>query len=221
MDNGKCYSTKELPLRDMNPAELKNTYDKIAKDYFDDHQKDDWDDDFVELFSKKLFTKAKVLDLGCGPGVETKKLSEKGFELYGFDLSDELLKIASQQVPTAHFVQGNMLEKFPYEDGCFDGVFAKASLLHIPKEKITNVFGEIIRVLKSGGIFHLAVKRGNTEKEVSESDYGYEYKRFFSYWEPDELQQLFQEYGLTLLEEGSWTNPGKKTVWLKYLLFKQ
>jgi hypothetical protein len=65
------------------------------------------------------------------------------------------------------------------------------------------------------------VKRGNTEKEVSESDYGYEYKRFFSYWEPDELQQLFQEYGLTLLEEGSWTNPGKKTVWLKYLLFKQ
>ncbi len=205
----------------MDAENLRNTYNEIAQDYFDDHKNDDWDNDFVELFSKKLIARAKVLDLGCGPGVETKKLSENGFELYGFDLSDKLLKIASRQVPLAHFIQGNMLEKFPFEDQYFDGVFAKASLLHVPKDKITKVFDEIIRVLKKGGVFHLAVKKGNAEKEILENDYGYEYKRFFSYWEPDELEHLFCEYGLTLLEDGSWTNPGKKTLWLKYLLSKQ
>lgn len=100
-------------------------------------------------------------------------------------------------------------------------MFAKASLLHVPKHKITNVFSEIIRVPKNGGFFHLALKRGYDEKEVSENDYGYVYKRFFSYWEPDELQQLFRDDRLTVIKEGSWTNSGKKTVWLKYLLCKQ
>lgn len=204
----------------MDTDPLKDTYNKIAHDYYRDHKADTWDDDFFGLFTKELAPHAKVLDLGCGPGVESKKLADRDFETYGFDFSDELLIIAKQEVPNASFVQGDMLEQFPYETNYFDGVFAKASLLHIPKERMDDVLREIVRVLKKGGILHVALKMGDGEKHVAEDDYGYSYERFFAYWQPDELRTLFASHQLAVVAEGTWTNPGKKTVWLKYLLRK-
>ena len=38
--------------RGTEPKNLKDTYDKIARDYFDDHAKDTWDNDYIDLFSK-------------------------------------------------------------------------------------------------------------------------------------------------------------------------
>ncbi len=199
---------------------LADTYNKIASDYSKDHENDSWDNDFVDFFSEALFQNAKVLDLGCGPGVETKKLTLRGFDVQGFDLSEGLLKIAREKLPSATFLQGDMLSVLPYADEYFDGVFAKASLLHIPKEKINFVFGEICRILKPSGILHIALKEGDDEKVVVENDYGYEYQRFFSYWQPEKLQEIFQQYNLKVIKQDAWTNPGKKTVWLKYLLKK-
>ena len=204
----------------MDTNKLADTYNKIASDYSKDHENDSWDSDFMDYFCEILFQNAKVLDLGCGPGIETKKLLMRGFDVQGFDLSEGLLKIAREKVPSALFLQGDMLAKLPYDDGYFDGVFAKASLLHIPKEKIDVVLSEICRILKPKGILHIALKKGDGEKIVVENDYGYEYQRFFSYWQPEELQDIFRQYNLKILKQDFWTNPGKKTVWLKYLLQK-
>ncbi len=204
----------------MDVKKLKDTYNKIAKDYFKDHAKDDWDNDFIEYFSEQLFPKAKVLDLGCGPGIESAKLAKKGFGVYGFDLSEGLLKIARERLPGITFLQGDILEKFPYKDEFFDGIFAKASLLHVPRNKIKDVLKEILRVLKKNGILHVAVKKGEGEKEVCENDYGYEYERFFSYWQPEELKDFFSKYNLTILKEDEWKYPTISTIWLKFLLKK-
>lgn len=204
----------------METNNLADTYNKIAGDYSKDHEKDNWDDDFIKFFSEALFKNAKVLDLGCGPGVETNKLTMAGFDVQGFDLSEGLLKIAREKTPSATFIQGDMLTKLLYADEYFDAVFAKASLLHIPKEKINFVFGEICRILKPNGIIHIALKKGDDEKIIVEDDYGYEYQRFFSFWQPEKLQEIFQRHDLKILKQDSWTNPGMKTVWLKYLLKK-
>lgn len=204
----------------METDKLADTYNKIADDYARDHENDTWDDDFLNFFCEALFQDAKVLDLGCGPGVETKKLSLRGFDMQGFDISESLLKIAREKLPPATYVKGDMLRGLPYDESSFDGVFAKASLLHVPKESIEIVLKEILRILKPGGVLHIAVKQGDDEKEITENDYGYEYKRFFSYWRPEELQKLFQQHNLKVLKQDTWTNPGMKTVWLKYLLQK-
>ena len=205
----------------MSEAELRNTYNTIAQDYHSDHKDDSWDNDYLEKFCEELTPGARVLDLGCGPGVDTKKLSHRHFELYGFDLSQELLEIAKKQTPSANFLQGSMLESLPYEDSYFDGIFAKASLLHIPKEKIDFVLNEIERVLKANGIIHIAVKKGDGEKVIVEKDYGYEYERFFSFWQPDELHNLFHRHGMGIIAEDSWQNTGHGTIWLKYILKKK
>ncbi len=198
----------------------RNTYDKIASDYYKDHKDDTWDNDFLEDFIKHLPLSSKILDLGCGPGIESKKMSDKDIDVCGMDLSPELIKIAKEHTPKATFIIGNMLETFPFVNNSFDGVFAKASLLHIPKDKIHLVIKEMARVLKTGGIIHIAVKKGDGEHEVIENDYGYEYKRFFSLWQPEELSKIFQEFNLKILSAEQWQNPGKKTIWLKYILQK-
>ena len=156
-----------------------------------------WDEDFIQIFSRIVGKGAKVLDLGCGPGIETKKLVEKGLLVYGLDLSEKLLDIAKKDNPTVEFTQGDM-RQLPYADGQFDGVFAKASLLHIKKDDIDQVLSEIRRVLRPKGIFHAAVKQGEGEKEETEDDYGYSYKRFFSYWQPDEFKRLLTERGFNI-----------------------
>jgi len=204
----------------MDVKKLKDTYNKIAKDYTEDHAKDTWDDDFIDYFVNELPSGATILDLGCGPGTDAVKLTSKGLKIYGFDLSEELLKIASKRLPKAVFSQGDMLEDLPYENEFFDGVFSKASLLHIPKDKIEIVLKEIIRVLKRNGILHIAIKKGIGEKEVRENDYGYEYERFFSYWQPEEVKSIFTKHNLILLKEGETGNPRTGSVWLKFLLKK-
>ncbi|KKW01775.1 MAG: hypothetical protein UY34_C0008G0030 [Parcubacteria group bacterium GW2011_GWA2_48_9] len=117
--------------------------------------------------------------------------------VYGLDLSEKLLDIAKKDNPTVEFTQGDM-RQLPYADGQFDGVFAKASLLHIKKDDIDQVLSEIRRVLRPKGIFHAAVKQGEGEKEETEDDYGYSYKRFFSYWQPEEFKRLLTERGFNI-----------------------
>lgn len=184
-------------MMDTDTHTLKSTYEKIADDYHADHAGDTWDDDYIEIFSQMVGTGANVLDLGCGPGIETKKLVNKGLIVSGLDLSDKLLEIARKNNPTVEFTEGDM-RRLPYADGQFDGVFAKASLLHIPKSDILEVLSEISRVLKPKGVFHAAVKQGEGEKEETEDDYGYAYTRFFSYWSPDEFHRLLTESGFTI-----------------------
>lgn len=161
--------------------ELRSTYNRIAHDYHQDHLTDTWDDDYFSYFAEAIAPRGRVLDLGCRPGTETKRLIANGFEVEGFDLSDELLVIAREQNPHAKFIQGDM-RSLPYADESFDGVFAKASLLHIPKQDMDTVLQEIHRVMKPKAIVHVAVKkaRGDAyEAEQTENDYGYDYKRFF------------------------------------------
>src|SRR3989344_1560538 len=116
----------------MDVLHLRNTYNKIARDYYNDHKNDRWNDYFFQYFSENVIPGGKILDLGCGPGIASAKLTEKGFEVFGIDFSPGLLDIARKNLPQVHFVEGNIMEPLPYELDFFDGIYAHAVLLHIP-----------------------------------------------------------------------------------------
>lgn len=137
---------------------LRTTYNRIAADYALDHQRDSWVEDFVIQFTGALPATTSMLDLGCGPAWEMQRMARAGLTQVGFDLSDELLKIAQKNNPKAKFVQGDM-RQLPFEHHSFDGVFAKASLLHLKKEEVPAVIDEIARVLKPKGIFYVGIKK--------------------------------------------------------------
>jgi 2-polyprenyl-3-methyl-5-hydroxy-6-metoxy-1,4-benzoquinol methylase len=195
---------------------LRETYNLIADDWHTDHKESNWWVEGTDAFIQLLPKGCHVLDVGCAGGVKTKYLSSKGFTLTGIDLSDNFIEIARRHVPQAHLEVMDMrdLAKLP---GQFEGIFAQASLLHIPKKEIVDVLNTLISKLKPGGLLYIAVKGirpDRVEEETrEENDYGYPYKRFFSYFNMTELKKYLLDAQLEIVYENS--KIVGKTEWLQ------
>lgn len=200
--------------------DLKETYNRIAEDWCRDHSSDDWWVEGTDAFIKELSSGACVLDVGCGSGVKSKYLASRGLRVTGIDISDKLLDIARREVPEGEFREFSMIELDAMPE-TFDGVFAQASLLHIPKKNAGDVVKKMVGRLVSDGLLYIAVKEtreGEPDEEVKkENDYGYEYERFFSYFTMDELEQYLTNARLKVISRLRNPNKSGKTVWLQII----
>lgn len=198
--------------------DLKSTYNKIAKDWSLDHKTDTWWIEGTDKYISLLPKGASILDIGCGSGEKSKYLTEKRFHVTGIDFSEEMIKIAKELEPKANFFVQDIMNTINLNQK-FDGVFAQAVLLHVPKKNVAAVLENFICLLKPGGYLYIAVKErknGNPEEEIKkESDYGYEYERFFSYFETGELKRLFLNMNLKILYE-TVTKSGN-TNWIQII----
>ncbi len=198
--------------------DLKSTYNKIADDWFRDHNEDTWWREGTDKFTSILPKGATVLDVGCGAGIKSKYLSDNGLKVTGMDFSEKMIEIAKREVSGVDFIVYDIYEMDSY-DNKFDAVFAQAVLLHVPKEKIIEVLEKFKNKLKPGGILYLAVKEvksGGTDNEIlKENDYGYEYERFFSYFTLPEIKECINKLSLKLLWENI-TNSGR-TNWIQII----
>lgn len=185
-----------------NNKDLKDTYNRIAEDWHEDHQSDDWwyegTDKFISYFEKG----DSILDVGCGCGTKSKYLIDKGLNVTGIDFSENFIDIAKKEVIGGEFLvmDINDINKL---DKTFDGIFIQAVLLHIPKKEVENLLNEIIKKLKVDGYLYVAVKEkreGGVDEEIKkENDYGYEYERFFSYYIIEEIKSYFKNIGLEII----------------------
>ena len=198
--------------------DLKDTYNKIARDWFADHNNDDWwvagTDKLISMFPPG----ASVLDIGCGAGHKTKYLSEHGFKVIGADFSEEMIKIAREQVPQVEF---RVLDLYKLDslEQTFDCVFAQEVFLHIPKKDVEGIFQKVKKVLKKGGLFYIAVKEAREglpdERMETENDYGYEYQRFFSYFSLPEIEKYLTQAGFEIIFSN--ITPVGKTHWVQVI----
>ncbi|WP_256296368.1 class I SAM-dependent methyltransferase [Haloarchaeobius salinus] len=102
----------------------------------------------------------RVLDVGCGPGADTETFVERDCDVTGLDVTPSFLASARENVPDAGFALGDM-RHLPFESGSFDGVWACASLLHVPREDVPATCSEFARVLDDGGHLYCSLKRGD------------------------------------------------------------
>jgi len=108
-----------------------------------------WDD--IKPLLKYIKENDKVLDIGCGNGRLYHVLKEKQILYTGFDLSEELIKIAKTKYPEASFVVGDM-KKLPFLAESFDVVFCIAAFHHLAiAEERLQTLREMKRVVKTGG----------------------------------------------------------------------
>jgi 2-polyprenyl-3-methyl-5-hydroxy-6-metoxy-1,4-benzoquinol methylase len=196
---------------------LKDTYNKIAEDWHKQHQADDWWIEGTDKFVSFLKPGAEVLDVGCGGGFKSKYLIGKGLKVVGIDFSENIIKIAKREVPKAEFFVMDMRDLKDLHQ--FDGIFAQASLLHIPKKEITDVLSGLVAKLKIGGYIYVAVKGTQPGKPdegiLEENDLGYSYQRFFSYFTMAELKEHFKNLNLSIVY--SETKKFGKTDWLQII----
>lgn len=121
--------------------------------------------DFSSLqneFISRIKTGRKILDLGCGSGRDSKAFLDWGFQVTAVDGSPELCELASafigQQVICSDF------RSYKPEEA-FDGIWACASLLHLPKEDIRSVIEKLAEHLTETGCFYLSFKYGTFSGE--------------------------------------------------------
>lgn len=200
--------------------DLKETYNRIAKDWHRDHSNDDWWKEGTDAFIKELPFGARVLDVGCGSGVKSKYLIAHGLKVTGIDISDKLLEIARREVQGGQYRELSMMD-LDLMPETFDGVFAQASLLHIPKKEVAKAVKKMAGRLVLDGLLYITVKEireGEPDEEIKkENDYGYEYERFFSYFTMGELEQYLADAGLNVISSLRNSNKSGKTVWLQII----
>lgn len=139
---------------------------------------------------------ARILDLGCGPGRDTLFYQGRAFNVTGVDLSIGMLEEARRRVPGGQFVQADM-RRLPLKSGSFDGIWASASFLHLPKQSAEIALAEMERVLAEDGLLFLAVKRGEAESWREPEDA--EARFYFAYYLSEELAGKVNRAGFEIL----------------------
>lgn len=116
-----------------------------------------------QQFLPLLITNAHILDAGCGSGRDTYFFMKQGFKVTAFDASEELVLKAREY--TRGDVTLNTFERFRCKSPnfLFDAIWACASLLHVPSNKISISFSNLSAQLKKGGIFYCSFKLGNND----------------------------------------------------------
>jgi SAM-dependent methyltransferase len=103
-----------------------------------------------------------ILDLGCGPGRDLKTFRDMGHRAIGLDGSARFVEMAASY-SGCEVWQQNFLD-LDLPDGLFDGIYANASLFHVPRSLLPKVLGELRDALKPGGVLFSSNPRGNNEE---------------------------------------------------------
>ena len=197
---------------------LKDTYDKISLNWQKDHAGDDWSVGGTSKFESLLKSNSTILDIGCGSGISSKIFSDNGFDVLGIDFSGKMIEAANRFAVNARFKVLDIRDVDKIKEN-FDGIYARAVLLHFPKNEIPKIIRLLYRKLNSGGYIYIAVKEikeGQLDEQiVEENDYGFNYERFFSYFTMSELEKFMTGCGLSIVFELK-TNVGH-TSWIQII----
>lgn len=197
----------------------RETYDKIAGHYNAANHDSFWVKELARF--KKLVPGKKVLDIGCGAGRDAEELLKEGFCVTGIDASDGMLAVARSRAPKATLLKMDF-NALAFPDESFDGFWAAASFLHVPKAEVGKPLLEAKRILKRGGVGFIALKERNgmSEGVIEEARYG-GIARYFSFYEEDEFKGHLDTAGFEFIECMKFHEQDeRKTVWLSFFVRK-
>ena len=136
-----------------------NYYDQYSKKYIEETINLDMQDLYND-FCVQLEGGAKILDVGCGSGRDLKYFKEAGYEAEGIEPSLKLA--ASAQKYSGVGVRAMSLSELKAQSE-YDGIWASASLLHIPSKKLPFSFEILSKALKNEGVLYFSFKEGDFE----------------------------------------------------------
>ena len=111
-----------------------------------------------------------ILDFGCGPGRDVKAFFDRGFQVTGLDGCATFCEMARSHSGQPVWCQDFLNLKLP--DAEFDGIFANASLFHIPTKHLARVLGQIYAALKPEGVLFSSNPRGDNREGWNGERYG-------------------------------------------------
>jgi SAM-dependent methyltransferase len=131
-----------------------------------------------------------ILDFGCGPGRDLMAFTALGHEAIGLEGSARFAAMAHENGRTV-WEQNFLALDLPAAR--FDGIFANASLFHIPTQELPRVLGELHASLKARGVLFSSNPRGQNEE-------GWFNGRYCAYHDLDAWRGYMQDAGFSELE---------------------
>jgi SAM-dependent methyltransferase len=130
-----------------------------------------------------------ILDLGCGPGRDVNYFKSLGHRPIGLDGSEIFCRMARQnsgcQILHQKFLNLELSRH------AFDGIFANASLFHVPSRELPRVLSELHNALRPGGILFTSNPRGQNE--------GWQGNRYGHYMQFETSKEFLEEAGFEVL----------------------
>ena len=112
----------------------------------------------------------RILDFGCGPGRDLKVFQELGHEAIGLEGAERFVEIARQYSGCEVWQQDFLRLQLPPQ--YFDGIFANASLFHVPSQELPRVLKQLRATLKPDGVLFSSNPRGENEEGWNSERYG-------------------------------------------------
>jgi len=186
-------------------------YNQNATEYFehtvDIDMQENWDR-FISLLPEG----GSVLDLGCGSGRDSAYFISRGFDVTAMDASEEMCDLASihigQDVLQLSFAEMDF-------DDVFDGIWACASLLHVPGSQIEGILTKVVKSLKTNGVLFMSFHYGEFD--------GIRDGRYYKDYRTKELKELISHINnleLIELQKCEDTREDSDIIWINVLARK-
>jgi cyclopropane fatty-acyl-phospholipid synthase-like methyltransferase len=187
------------PANDPNIDYIKlvqRGYDRCAGNYDQARQREP--EPALDVLIELLEPGNSVLDLGCGAGVPVARTLSQHFVVTGVDISEEQIRRAQQNAPSATFTQGDMLS-ITFPPATFDAVVAFYSIFHTQREEHFSLFQRIHQWLRPGG-YLLATFAFQAEEAYTEANF-FGTTMFWSNYSVEEYQTMLQRANFDVLNQ--------------------
>lgn len=205
----------EQELSELSAATLAH-YNQHADDFFAATREHDVLQNISALLTQIQTAPAfTILDVGCGPGRDLKTFTELGHVAVGLEGSARFAEMARSYSACEVWHQDFLQLSLPYQH--FDGIFANASLFHIPSQSLAQVLKQLYASLKPEGVFFSSNPRGNNEEGWSRGRYAvyHDLEGWRAYMQATgfvELGHYYRPPGLPLEQQpwlaSVWRKPG-------------
>ena len=156
---------------------------------------------------------ARLLDLGCGGGQDAGDLAQRGYRVVGLDRTRALLSAGRRRYRALPLVCAD-LRDLPFQTMSFDGLWAAASLIHLPKPDARRILTDLCRLVRPGGLFAATVTHGVKSRLVTD---GWLPGRYIARWRKEEFARAARRAGWTILELRVVTNRERKGRWINVI----